>query len=424
MSLFETSLSYARAADQQDPLRPYREQFLFPERPSGEPYLYLCGNSLGLQPRQTRQYVLDELDDWAALGVEGHTQARHPWLSYHEFLTKPMARMVGGQPDETIVMNGLTVNLHLLMATFYRPSPTRYKILIEADAFPSDIYAVSSQLAWHGYDPTEGLLKLTPRPGAHCLETEDIATVLAQHGSDIALVLMGGVNYYTGQLFDIAEITRLAQAQGCVVGWDLAHAVGNVPLHLHDWNVDFAAWCTYKYLNSGPGGVAGAFIHARHATNTDLPRLAGWWGHDKATRFEMGPDFRAIPTVEGWQLSNAPVLLMAALRASLAMFDEVGMPALRAKSEKLTGYLRHLLQERAAHLNLSVITPESPAERGCQLSLLTGPDGKRLFDYLSRHGVICDWREPNVIRVAPTPFYNSFEDVWRLVDLLVQADPT
>ena len=424
MPHFESSLAFAQEADRQDPLRRYREQFHFPrQQPSGSPYLYFCGNSLGLQPKATRQYVLDELDDWATLGVEGHTQARRPWLPYHELLTAPMARLVGARPEETIVMNGLTVNLHLLMATFYRPVPGRYKILIEADAFPSDSYAVASQLAWHGYDPAEGLRKLRPRPGEHCLRPADIAQVLAEEGQEIALVLLGGVNYYTGQFFDLETLTRLAQAQGCVVGYDLAHAVGNVPLRLHDWGVDFACWCTYKYLNSGPGGVAGAFIHERHIGRTDLPRLAGWWGHDKKTRFQMGPDFHPIPTAEGWQLSNAPVLLMAALRASLALFDEVGMPALRAKSERLTGYLCHLLRERAAHLDLEIITPSEPAERGCQLSLLTGADGRRLFDYLSRHGVICDWREPNVIRVAPAPLYNSFEDVWQLVDLMVKADP-
>lgn len=418
-----SSLAYAQEADRQDPLRRYRDAFHFPHQPSGAPCLYLCGNSLGLQPKATRQYVLDELDDWAALGVEGHTQARHPWLPYHEFLTEPMARIIGAQPAETILMNGLTVNLHLLMATFYRPTPGRYKILIEDDAFPSDSYAMASQLAWHGYDPAAGLRRLRPRPGEHCLRTADIAEVLATEGQEIALVMLGGVNYYTGQFFDLPAITRLAQAQGCVVGYDLAHAVGNVPLHLHDWGADFACWCTYKYLNSGPGGVAGAFVHARHAGRRDLPRLAGWWGHDKATRFQMGPDFHPIPTAEGWQLSNAPVLLMAALRASLALFDEVGMPALRAKSERLTAYLLDQLRTRAAHLDLEVITPTDPAARGCQLSLLTGPDGRKLFDFLSRHGVICDWREPNVIRVAPAPLYNSFEDLWRFVDWLIQADP-
>ncbi|GAB4426897.1 MAG: kynureninase [Bacteroidia bacterium] len=412
------SLEYARHLDQQDPLRVWRGRFHLPLQADGSPCIYLTGNSLGCQPHSTRAYVEAELDDWQRMGVEGHFHARHPWLPYHELLAESTARLTGALPEEVVTMNSLTVNLHLMMASFYRPAPGRHKILIEADAFPSDIYAVRSQLAWHGYDPVADLVMLHPRPGTYTVGTADIEAVLAEAGDTIALVLIGGVNYYTGQVFDMARIARAAHAAGCMVGFDLAHAIGNIPLHLHDWEADFACWCTYKYLNSGPGGVAGAFVHARHHNRTDLPRLAGWWGHDKATRFRMGPDFVPIPTAEGWQLSNAPILAMAALRASLDIFDEVGMAALRTKSLQLTDYLLRLLDERVARADLAVITPRDPAQRGCQLSLHAGPGGRALFDRLSARGVICDWREPDVIRAAPVPLYNSFEDLWHFADIL------
>lgn len=412
-------LPHAPTLDAQDPLRSYREHFHLPVQPSGQPHLYFTGNSLGCQPKSVRTYVEQELLDWEKLGVEGHFHAKSPWMPYHEFLTEPMARIVGAQPEEVVMMNGLTVNLHLMMASFYQPTPQRYQIMIEADAFPSDIYAVKSQLQWHGHDPAEGLIMLKPRTGEHTLRTEDIVARLEEEGQQIALVLLGGVNYYTGQFFELEKIAEAGHAQGCVMGVDLAHAVGNVPLRLHDWGYDFACWCTYKYLNGGPGSVAGCFVHERHLRRDDLPRLAGWWGHDKDTRFQMGPDFQPIPTAEGWQLSNAPVLSMAALRASLEIFDEVGMEAIRRKSVALTGYFEQLLRGHADRLGIQLITPADPAQRGAQLSLLTGPDGRKLFDQLTQAGVIVDWREPNVIRAAPAPLYNSFEDVWRLVQALL-----
>ncbi|MEM9985073.1 MAG: kynureninase [Bacteroidota bacterium] len=415
------TLEYARSLDAQDPLRSYRERFYLPRQPNGEPHLYFTGNSLGCQPRSVRAYVEQELLDWQNLGVEGHFHAKHPWMPYHEFLTQPMARIVGAKPAEVVMMNGLTVNLHLMMASFYRPSTQRFKILIEADAFPSDIYAVKSQLEWHGFSAEKGLIALTPRSGEHALRTEDILQAIAGAGAGLALVLLGGVNYYTGQFFDLAKIAAATHAQGAVAGVDLAHAVGNVPLQLHDWGFDFACWCTYKYLNGGPGSVAGCFVHERHHQDHSLPRLAGWWGHDKATRFQMGPDFMPIPSAEGWQLSNAPVLSMASLRASLDLFEEVGMDAIREKSIALTNFFEQLLREKGSHLELNIITPSDPKQRGAQLSLLTGPAGRAWFEHLTRSGVIVDWREPKVIRAAPAPLYNSFEDVWRFVEILSTA---
>jgi kynureninase len=409
---------FARELDINDPLRGYRDRFHLPMQENGQPYIYFAGNSLGCQPKSVRAYIEAELLDWERLGVEGHFHAQHPWMPYHELLAATSARLVGAKPEEVVIMNSLTVNLHLLMVSFYRPTPKRYKILIEADAFPSDIYAVRSQLRFHGYDETEGLIALKPRPGAHTLRTQDIEAAIEAEGDQIALILLGGVNYYTGQAFEIEKITRAGHQKGCKVGIDLAHAVGNVALQLHDWNVDFAAWCTYKYLNSGPGGVAGAFVHERHLTDVDLPRFAGWWGHKKETRFQMGPDFHPIPTAEGWQLSNAPILSMASLRAAIALFDEAGMPALRAKSQRMTGYLEYLLDLYADALPLQIITPRDPAQRGCQLSLLTDDSGRDIFHKLSQSGVICDWREPNVIRVAPVPLYNRFEDIWQFVEIL------
>lgn len=414
------SLTEIRALDAQDPLRQFRDAFHLPLQASGEPYLYFCGNSLGLQPRKAAAYIQAELEDWARLGVEGHVHARNPWLTYHEQFSGPLARLAGALPEEVVAMNGLSVNLHLLMVSFYRPTKERFKILIEGDAFPSDSYAVASQAAFHGLAPEDAIIRMYPRPGEYTLRTEDLLARIGEEGSSIALVLLGGVNYYTGQYFDIGAITRAAQAQGCMVGWDLAHAIGNVPLDLHGWNVDFACWCSYKYLNSGPGGVAGAFIHQRHLGRADLPRFAGWWGHDKASRFRMPLIFRPIPTAEAWQLSNAPVLQMAALRASLELFDAAGMEAIRAKSLRLTGLLVQLLKPLEKVGVLHIITPQDPAQRGCQLSLVITYDGRALFARLQEAGVICDWREPDVIRVAPAPLYNTFEEVWQLAHLFAR----
>lgn len=414
----KNTLEHAEKLDQQDPLSHFRDKFHIPNQANGEPYVYLCGNSLGLQPKTTGSYIQQELLDWQNLGVEGHLHAKNPWLPYHEFLTEKMAKIVGAKPIEVVVMNTLSVNLHLLMATFYKPTPNRYKILIESDAFPSDRYAVESQLNFHGY--ANGLLELKPRDGEELLRHGDIEDYIEKEGDSIALILIGCPNYYTGQVFDMKKIAALGHAKGCMVGFDLAHGAGNLELQLHDSNIDFAAWCTYKYLNSGPGSVGGCFIHERHATAFDLPRFAGWWGHNKTTRFGMRDDFDPIPGAEGWQLSNPPILSLAAIRASLDIFDEAGMRALVEKSKKLTGYLEALLEEMADHVR--VITPKDPSERGCQLSLqITNGYGKAIFDAISHKGVISDWREPNVIRIAPAPLYNSYKDVFKFVKILKEA---
>jgi kynureninase len=409
-------ISFARAADAADPLASFRDRFHIPRHGDSEA-VYFTGNSLGLMPKTVRSYVEQELKDWQSLGVEGHLHAKNPWLPYHEFLTDQMAGVVGAMPVETVVMNSLTVNLHLLMVSFYRPTHKRRKIVIEKGSFPSDQYAVESHIRFHGYDPAEDLIELAPSPGESALRTTDIADTIEREGPSIALILMGGVNYYTGQAFDMREITRAGHDAGAVVGFDLAHAAGNLELHLHDWDVDFAAWCSYKYLNGGPGSVAGAFIHERHAYCPDIPRLAGWWGHDKETRFLMGPEFKPMRGAEGWQVSNPPILQMAALRASLEIFDEAGMGALRAKSEKLTLYLEQLLLQIEDE-RISVITPSDPASRGCQLSIRVRSADKNLFDAITQRGVFADWREPDVIRVAPVPLYNSFTDVFRFVEVL------
>lgn len=420
MEPFAADTDYARDLDARDPLRGFRDQFHLPSGRDGEAAVYLCGNSLGLQPLQARQYILDELDDWARLGVEGHTEARHPWMPYHEFLTPAMARVVGAKPEEVVVMNSLTVNLHLLMVSFYRPTPQRRKILIEYSPFPSDRYAASSQIAFHGFDPGEDLIELKPRPGADEILYEDLEALLAEQGEEIALLLIGGVNYYTGQAYDLARITRLGHRYGCTVGFDLAHAAGNLALRLHDDGPDFAAWCSYKYLNGGPGALSGIFIHERHARSFDLPRFTGWWGHDKSTRFRMPEDFQPLPGAEGWQLSNPPILPMAAMRASLALFDQAGMTALREKSLRLTGYLAWLL-EQWQDPRIALITPHDPEQRGCQLSIRVLGADKAVFQRLTRLDVIADWREPDVIRVAPVPLYNSFSDVLAFTRRLGQA---
>lgn len=406
--------------DSRDPLAAFRERFHIPPNEDGTDSIYLCGNSLGLQPKDTAAAIEEVLADWRRLGVKGHTDAAHAWLPYHEFLTDSTARVVGAQPGEVVNMNTLTVNLHLMMVSFYRPTAERYKLLIEKPAFPSDRYAAESQVRFHGLDPAETLLEIGPRQGEHHIRTDDIAALLEAEGERIALVMLPGVQYYSGQAFDMAEITRLAHRRGCRVGFDLAHAVGNLELALHDWDVDFAVWCNYKYLNGGPGAVAGCFVHARHAEDASLPRFAGWWGHDKTSRFQMGPEFKPIPGAEGWQLSNPPIMALAPVLASLRIFDAATMRALRVKSLELTGFMERSLKTRLAE-RIESITPTDPAARGCQLSLRVKStrDGARaVFDGLENAGVVCDWREPDVIRIAPVPLYNSFADTARFVDIL------
>lgn len=414
------TLDFAQKQDAQDPLRHYRDQFLFPQH-QNRPVLYFCGNSLGLQPKTVRPALLAELDQWATYGVEGHFRGAMPWMYYHKFLTEQTARLVGAQNHEVVVMNTLTVNLHLMMVSFYRPTRERYKIIMEAGAFPSDQYALETQVRWHGFDPAEAIVEVAPRPGEDTLRTEDIVSTIEKEGAKTALVLFGGVNYYTGQFYDLAAITQAAHQAGAYAGFDLAHAAGNLPLRLHDWGADFAVWCSYKYLNSGPGGPSGAFVHERHADNPDLPRFAGWWGHDESERFKMRKGFRPMRGAEGWQLSNAQIFSFAAHKASLDVFDAAGMEALRAKSLQLTAYLEFILDEaNRKQQRFRIITPRDPDARGCQISALTGDDGKALYDFLTENGVIADWREPNVIRLAPVPLYNSFEDVWRLGEWLTR----
>ena len=415
--LFDTTKACAERLDREDALASYRQQFHMPLQENGDEVLYFTGNSLGLQPKRTKDYIQQELTDWANLGVEGHFHAKHPWMPYHELLTDSLARLVGAQADEVVAMNTLSVNLHLLMVSFYRPTASRFKILIESDAFPSDKYAVESQIKFHGYDPADALIKLTPRAGEKLVRQEDIERMLEEEGQTIALVMIGGVNYYTGQLFNIKKITTAARAQGCKVGFDLAHAAGNVKLNLHDDGPDFAAWCSYKYLNGGPGCLGACFVHNRHAADSTLPRFAGWWGHNKATRFNMRHDFEPIHGAEGWQLSNPPIYSLAALRASLSLFDEVGLEKLRAKSDLLTSYFEYLIDELKDN-RISVITPRDKKQRGCQLSIQVNNADKSLHTSLMQKGIITDWREPDVIRAAPVPLYNSFMDVFLFVSEL------
>ncbi len=412
-----TNPADAAALDAADPLRRFRDQFHIPRRESGEEVVYFTGNSLGLQPRRVRGYIEQELRDWETLGVEGHARAKHPWMPYHEFLTGQMADVVGAKPIETVVMNSLTVNLHLLLISFYRPSGERRKVMIEKGAFPSDRYAIEAQIKLHGLDPASDLIELEPRDGEATLRTEDIIAAIEREGPSLAMVLFGGVNYYTGQAFEMREITAAGHAVGAVVGFDLAHAAGNLELKLHDWGVDLAVWCSYKYLNGGPGAVGGAFVHERHADCPDIPRLAGWWGHDKATRFLMGPKFIPIAGAEGWQISNPPILQMASLRASLEIFAEAGMSALRERSVRLTAYLEQMLAAIDDD-RISVITPTDPGQRGCQLSIRVKNADKSLFTAISERGVVADWREPDVIRVAPVPLYNSFGDIEKFARIL------
>ncbi|MGZ8550310.1 MAG: kynureninase [Chitinophagaceae bacterium] len=417
---FENTLAFAKSLDVKDVLKDFRGRFYIPQH-NGKDCIYLTGNSLGLQPKTVKEYVNQELDDWAKLGVEGHFHAKNPWLSYHEIFPEQLSKIVGCLTDEVVVMNQLTVNLHLLMVSFYRPTKQRYKIICEAKAFPSDQYALESQVQYHGFYPADAIIEVSPREGENVIRTEDILSAIQQHGNELALVLFGGVNYYTGQFFDMEAITSEAHKIGAYAGFDLAHAAGNVELKLHDWKVDFACWCSYKYLNSGPGAVAGIYVHQQHVVNKELPRFAGWWGYTKETRFKMEKGFEPIPTAEGWQLSNAPVLSMAAHKASLNIFEEAGMSHLIAKSKSLSGYLHFILNDinsKEKQKCIEVITPSSEKDRGCQVSMLMLKKGKEIFNELSRQGVIADWREPNVIRIAPVPLYNSFEDVWRFGDIV------
>lgn len=420
---FENSLSFAQELDQQDPLASFRSRFHFPTFHNENP-VYFTGNSLGLQPKTAATYIQEELNAWANYGVEGHFLAKRPWFSYHENLTNMAAKVVGALPIEVVITHSLTTNLHLLMVSFYRPSGKRVKILCEEKAFPSDQYALASQVSFHGL-PADTLVEVGPRDGEHLIREEDILQKIAELGDELALVMIGGVNYYSGQYFDLQKITAAGHAVGAVVGFDLAHAAGNVNLSLHDWDVDFAAWCGYKYLNSSPGGVSGLFVHERHAYNKALPRFAGWWGHNKEVRFQMEPGFDPIPGAEGWQLSNAPVLGMAAHLASLEIFEEAGMERIAQKRDQLTAFLAFLIEDVSVRnqekCSFQIITPNNPSQRGAQLSILAKGQGKQLFDRLTDLGVIADWREPNVIRIAPAPLYNSYEDCFRFAQYLERA---
>ncbi|OUV69907.1 MAG: kynureninase [Flavobacteriales bacterium TMED123] len=413
---YKNTIEFAQKLDAKDELRKYKEEFHIPLQKNGKEHIYMCGNSLGLQPKRTKEFLNQELEDWAKFGVEGHFHAQNPWMPYHEFLTDSYAKIVGAKTTEVVAMNTLTVNLHLMMVSFYRPTEKRHKIIIEKDAFPSDIYAVESQITHHGFCPDSSLIKLKPRNGESVIRTEDIQDIIEKEGNEIALIMLGGVNYYTGQVFEFEKITELAHLKGINVGFDLAHAAGNVKLELNKWAVDFAVWCSYKYLNSGPGSVAAAFVHEKHH-NDNLPRFAGWWGHNKEDRFKMPDDFTPITTAEGWQLSNPPILSLAAIRASLSIFDEVGMEKLVSKSKELTDYFMFLLDAIESD-RIEIITPK---ERGCQLSIRVKNGNKELFDKITQKGVIADWREPDVIRIAPVPLYNSFTDIFNFYSILKQV---
>lgn len=418
---YQSSLTFARQQDRTDPLKSFRSKFHLPVI-NGEQAIYFTGNSLGLLPRSAKKYIDEELEDWKTLGVEGHLHSRRPWLYYHKFTKKALAGIVGAKPSEVVAMNQLTVNLHLMMVSFYRPTQQRYKIITEADAFPSDQYAFESQIRFHKLNPSDALIELKPREGEYTLRTEDIVKAIDEHAEELALVIFGGVQYYTGQFFDIKKITEAAHKAGALAGFDLAHAAGNVPLQLHKHNVDFAVWCSYKYLNSGPGSVAGAFVHERHSQNFELPRFAGWWGHNEKERFLMKKGFKPMPGVDGWQLSNFPVLTGAAHLASLEIFQQAGMKALRKKSEILTGYLWYLLESiKGFNDSFYIFTPSSTSERGCQLSIFVKKDGKKVFNRLLKNNVIADWREPGVIRVAPAPLYNTFEEVYRFAEIFERS---
>ena len=424
MTLFDTSLNYAQSLDKQDELAHMRQHFSFPKQENGEPEYYFTGNSLGLQPILAKEAVMELLESWGEYGVKGHFEGDYPWMPYHEFVCESAAQIVGAKPAEVVMMNSLTVNLHLMMVSFFKPIGKRTKILIEDHAFPSDHYAVESQLRHHGLSPEDNLILWQPRDGEELLNHQDLYQLIEQHGDDIALILLPGIQYYTGQVLDMKTITEQAHAKGITVGFDLAHAAGNIELALNEWQVDFACWCSYKYLNSGAGSIAGCFIHEKHATNTQLNRFAGWWGHDKSTRFKMGNQFNPIATAEGWQLSNPPVLSLAAVRGA---YDTVllagGMKKLRKKSLKLTQYLRELLNAELGD-NITIITPSEPTQSGSQLSIMInvdGLDGKAMFHAIEAKGVTTDWREPNVIRIAPVPLYNSYQDCYHFVRILKEC---
>lgn len=419
LASYDNSERFAKLMDKRDPLGSYREEFLIPQHKSGDPVIYLAGNSLGLQPVKARRYILQEIADWANMGVEGHFHAKHPWMPYHENLTQSTAKLVGALQHEVVVMNSLTVNLHLMMVSFYRPEKSRYKIIIEGGAFPSDKYAVDTQAQFHGFEPKKAIIELKPREGESTLRTEDIVATIEKEGESVALVLLGSCNYLTGQAFDIPTITKAAHKQGCKMGINLAHGAGNLELKLHDWDVDFAVWCSYKYLNAGPGGIAGCFVHDRYAMEFDLPRFAGWWGHDKETRFLMGPQFQPITGAEGWQLSNPPIFQLAALLASMELFDAAGMAAIRKKGDLLTGYLEFLLRGFPKDF-CKLITPRNIKERGSQLSIRFGGRPKDMVKKLKELGIICDFREPDIIRVAPAPLYNTFYDVYKFANLIAE----
>lgn len=418
---FETSLSFAKKLDRADALKSFRSEFFLP-KVKGRTAIYFTGNSLGLQPKATEKFIKEELSDWATLGVEGHLHAHRPWLYYHRFTKKALAKLTGAKPTEVVAMNQLTVNLHLMMISFYQPTKERFKIIAEKGAFSSDQYAFESQIKMHGLDPDTALIELAPRPGESTLRTEDIQAEIKKHAAQLSLVLLSGVQYYTGQFFEIDKISSAAHEAGAFVGFDLAHAIGNVPLQLHKHEVDFAVWCSYKYLNSGPGGIAGAFVHEKHAHRFDLPRLAGWWGHHEKERFQMKKGFVPMAGVDGWQLSNVPVLTSAAHLASLAIFERAGIAALRKKSVQLTSYFKFLLNQIPdANEIFEILTPSDVAQRGCQLSIFMKKDGQKVFNKLTREGVIADWREPNVIRAAPVPLYNTFEEVFRFCEIFRSA---
>ncbi|NRS88932.1 kynureninase [Flavobacterium sp. 7E] len=418
---FENTKAFAQQLDSQDKLHKYRSEFIFPKVNNKE-VIYFTGNSLGLQPKRTKAYVDEVMDDWANLAVEGHFYAEKPWWDYHERFAAPLSKIVGALPSEVTVMNTLTVNLHLLMVSFYQPTATRFKIICEEKAFPSDQYMFQSQVDFHGYAPEDAIVEIKRREGEHNIRLEDVLAKIEEVGDELALVLIGGVNYYTGQVFDMKTITAVGHKAGAKVGWDLAHAAGNIKLELHDWNVDFAAWCSYKYMNSGPGNASGVFVHEKHH-NANLPRFAGWWGHNKERRFKMEPKFDAVHGADGWQISNLPVLSLAPYLASVDMFAEIGMDALIEKRNKITSYLEFILQEidKEVDSSFEIITPSNPSERASQLSVLLHGEGRSLFDYLMENGVIVDWREPNVIRLAPVPLYCSFEDMYNFGQILKQG---
>ncbi len=419
----QNTLDFALLCDKNDALSRYRNQFHMPQI-NGHDALYFTGNSLGLQPKSVASFLKQELDDWAKFGVEGHFQAKHPWVSYHTILSQPFATLVGASASEVVAMNGLSVNLHLMLVSFYRPKGKRTKIICEAKAFPSDQYVLESQVKFHGLNPDDTIVEVHPREGEHNIRHDDILSTIEDIGDELALVFWGGVNYYTGQVFDMQGITQKGHEVGALVGLDLAHAVGNVHLELNQWKVDFACWCSYKYLNSGPGSVSGVFVHKIHENNPNLPRFAGWWGHDEERRFLMEKHFVPMIGAQGWQLSNAPVFSMASCKASMNLFDEVGMERLIVKSRLLTNYMEFVFNDissRYESCNFEIITPKEVQQRGCQLSILTHGQGKELFDFLTQKGVVADWREPNVIRLAPVPFYNSFEDIFRLGQIIENA---